>query len=122
MKNLIRSFFAVIGLSIVTISAHAQYCSALNSQSSQRSAMYQPRLSFEVTGQKGFRTYFYTAPTEQCKQKSLFLIPKDSIIAYEEIRISNQTWISVMYVRNDGSTVEGWMKKKDFKQTGKIGF
>ena len=49
-------------------------------------------------------------------------MPKDSIIAYEEIRISNQTWISVMYVRNDGSTVEGWMKKKDFKQTGKIGF
>jgi len=105
MKNLIRGFLVVIGLSIVTISAHAQSCSALNSQSSQRSAMYQPRLSFEVKGQKGFRTY-----------------PKDSIIAYEEIRISNQTWISVMYVRNDGSTIEGWMKKKDFKQTGKIGF
>ncbi|WP_445346768.1 hypothetical protein [Acinetobacter bohemicus] len=122
MKNIIRVFFAVICLSTVTVLAHAQSCSELNSQSSQRSAIYQPKLSFEVIDQKGFRTYFYTAPSEQCKQKSLFLISKDSIITYEEIRISNQTWISVMYVRNDGSTVEGWMKKKDFKQTGKIGF
>ena len=122
MKNLIRSFFAVIGLSTVTILTHAQSCVALNSQSSQRSVMYQPKLSLEVKGQKGFRAYFYTAPAEQCKQKSRFLIPKDSVISYEEIHINNQTWISVMYIRTDGSTVEGWMKKKDFKQTGKIGF
>ncbi len=122
MKNLTGSLFAGLCLSALTAHANAQSCPALNAKASQRSAMYQPRLSFQVTGQKGFRTYFHTAPSEQCRQKNLFLIPKDSVIAYEEISISNQTWISVMYVQNGGSTVEGWMKKKDFKQTGKIGF
>lgn len=122
MKNLIGCLFTGLCLSALTAHVNAQSCSALNAQASQRSVMYQPRISFQVTGKKGFRTYFHTAPSEQCKQKNLFLIPGDSVIAYEEISISNQTWISVMYVQNGGSTVEGWMKKKSFKQMGKIGF
>lgn len=113
----------LILLSLVPLTqyTYAQSCKEISSLAEQSSDMYQPRLSFEVVGKKGFRSYFYAAPVEQCKTNNLFLIPKDSVIAYEEIRLNGQTWINVMYIRKNGSTVEGWMKKKDFRKTGRIG-
>lgn len=122
MKNLFKGLIAVAVLSSMTQLANAQSCASVNAQVERNSAMYQPRLTFEIVGQKGYRSYLHIAPSDQCKQKNLFLIPKDSVIAYEEVRMNGQTWVSVMYVRKDGSTVDGWMKKKDLRQTGRMGF
>lgn len=122
MKRLFLSAVMVSNFTLFTNTSFAQSCNSLDKQASQQSVRYQPRLSMQVIGQKGYRSHFYAAPSEQCKLKQLFLIPKDSVIAYEEIKSDGQTWVSVMYVRNDGETVQGWMKNKDLKVTGKIGF
>lgn len=106
---------------LISTQVSAQSCTAIDQKMQQNSTSYYPRLSMQVVGQKGYRTHFYAAPVERCKIKQLFLIPKDSVVVYSDIKSEGQTWIDVMYVRRDGETVQGWMKRKDFKVTGKIG-
>lgn len=122
MKKILLSSLLCCGFSVVSQNSFALDCQALAEQASQRSAMYSPRVSMQVVGQKGYRSHFYSAPSESCKYSNLFLIPNDSVIAYDEVTMGGQSWVSVMYVRKGGDTVEGWMKRKDFKVTGRIGF
>ena len=120
-----KSIFALITAALcastsLSLHANTKTCQSLALQAEQDAMMFHPHHFFEVKGQKGFRSHFYTAPAEQCKQRNLFLVPKDAVIAYESVDRAGQSWMSVMYVRKDGSTVTGWMKEKDFKLTGKI--
>ncbi|MHA3116436.1 hypothetical protein E0H86_11010 [Acinetobacter sp. ANC 4635] len=89
-------------------------CQQLDDQANQQATLYQPNASMKVKGSRTSRQYFYSAPAERCRQNQLFLVGQNQVTAYSDINIARQTWINVMYVRPDGSTVQGWMKKQAF--------
>ena len=90
-------------------------CETLSKVAEERGIYYGTKYSFIVQGEKGFHSYFYSAPSIQCKIKQLFLIPKDSVIAYQEFRNENQTWLYVMYIDKNGNDTEGWMPARNLK-------
>lgn len=101
---------------LISSGAYAQVnCSQLSKIADDNGLMYGTKYSFIVQGNKGFRTHFYSAPSTQCKISDLFLIPKDSVIAYQEFKNENQTWLYVMYVDKNGNDTTGWVKGRDFK-------
>lgn len=95
-------------------------CDRLSKIADDNGVLYGTKYIHTVQGKKGFRTYFYSAPSEQCKIKNLFLIPNDSVIAYQQFTNENRTWIYVMYVDKNGNDTMGWMKDADFKITSKF--
>ncbi len=95
-------------------------CSKLSKIADDNSQDYGTKYSYTVQGQKGFRSYFHSAPSNSCKVKDLFLIPKDSVIAYSEFKNENQTWLFVMYVDKNGNDTEGWLKQRDLKLSGSV--
>ncbi|WP_269915027.1 hypothetical protein [Acinetobacter sp. HY1485] len=95
-------------------------CNSLAHIADTNSVQYGTKYIFYVKGQKGFRTYFHSAPSQQCLIKNLFIISKDSVIAYQTFKNEGQTWMYVMYVATDGNTTEGWVKEHDFKIGGSI--
>lgn len=102
--------------------AYAQVnCSQLSEIADDNGLMYGTKYIFVVQGNKGFRTYFHSAPSNQCKIKNLFVIPEDSVIAYQEFKNENQTWLFVMYVDKNGNDTTGWVKERDFKISGSLG-
>ena len=107
-------------LLIVCSKASAINCSQLSKIADDNSITYGTKASFVVQGQKGFRTYFHSAPSSQCKIKELFLIPKDSIVAYQEFKNQNKTWLYVMYIDKNGKDTSGWMLESDFKISGSL--
>lgn len=96
------------------------YCDRLAKIADDNGLMFGTKYSFIVKGQKGFRTYFHSAPSNECKIKNLFVIPKDSVIAYQEFKNENQTWLYVMYIDKDGNDTIGWVKERDFKISGSL--
>ncbi|MHA3055526.1 hypothetical protein E0H77_09560 [Acinetobacter sp. ANC 4633] len=78
------------------------------------------KYSFVVKGGKGFRTYFHSAPSHECKIDGLFIIPQNSVIAYQYFKNQNKQWMYVMYIDENGKDTEGWVLKSDFKMTGYI--
>lgn len=95
-------------------------CDRLSKIADDNGVLYGTKYIHTIQGKKGFRTYFYSAPSEHCKIKNLFLIPYDSVIAYQEFKNENQTWLYVMYVGKNGSDTLGWMKERDLKVTSKL--
>ena len=95
-------------------------CDQLAKIADDNGANYGAKYSYTVKGPKGYRSYFHTAPSEQCKMKNVFIIPKDSVIAYQEFKNENELWLYVMYISNNGVDTEGWVKAKDFKISGRI--
>jgi hypothetical protein len=62
---------------------------------------------------------FYSAPNLNCMTASVFVIPKDELIAYAQ---SNDGWSSVMYSNpRTGNTVSGWVRSSRLKATGTVG-
>ena len=107
-------------LLIVCGEASAINCSQLSKIADDNSIPYGTKYSFVVKGQKGFRTYFYSAPSSECKIKQLFLIPKDSVVAYQEFNNENKTWLYVMYIDKNGKDTEGWVLENHFKVSGSL--
>jgi len=66
--------------------AWADNCDKLSKIADDNGAIYATKYSFTVIGNKGYRSYFHSAPSNQCKLKNLFIIPKDSVIVYQEFR------------------------------------
>lgn len=95
-------------------------CDRLAKIADDNGTMFGTKYSFVVQGNKGFRTYFHSAPSNQCKIKNLFVIPKDSVIAYQEFKNENQTWLYVMYIDRNGNDTSGWVKARDFKISGSL--
>lgn len=93
-------------------------CADLSKIADKNSIQYGTKYSFVVKGQKDSRTYFHSAPSSQCKIKQLFLIPKDSVVAYQEFENEKETWLYVMYFGKNGDITEGWMLEKSFKISG----
>lgn len=121
---LIRSYFLLLFLFLGIVffiqpSQANTECDLLNQELKPQIVSYYPRVFFQVQGNRGLRVYFHTAPSEQCKQPELFIIPGDSVIAYEDIQYNHETWINVMYIGKHNEA-EGWIKKKYLKETGRI--
>lgn len=95
-------------------------CQDLDKIAQDNGDQYGTKYSFTAQGPKGSRIYFHSAPSSNCKIKQLFIIPKDSVVAYQEFKNENQTWLYVMYIAKDGTDTEGWMLKKDLKVSGSI--
>lgn len=114
MKKLL--FISLLSLSSFTWAD----CAKLSKIADDNSLEYGSKYSFVVQGQKGFRSYFHSAPSNNCKFRDIFVIPKDSVIGYSEFKNENQTWIYVMYVDKNGNDTTGWIKEKNLKLTGSI--
>ncbi|KWU26330.1 SH3 domain-containing protein [Burkholderia cenocepacia] len=65
---------------------------------------FRPPLSGKVIGVG--RLHLHTAPSTQCAQKDIFIIPGDSVKVYEPYR----GWYQIMYVNGkSGDDFEGWV-------------
>lgn len=116
MKKLVFIFCCI--LSIDSYAAHS--CDRLAQIADKHGVMYGTKYSFTVVGKKGFRSYFHSAPSEQCKLKNTFIIPNDSVIAYQDFKHENQDWMYVMYIDKNGNDTSGWVKAKDFKVSSRM--
>lgn len=92
-------------------------CNKLAQIAKNNGAIY--KYSLTVQGKKGFRTYFHSAPSSKCKIKNLFLIPNDSVNAYQAFDNEGVEWINIMYIDKKGNYPDGWVKAKDFKISGR---
>ena len=65
------------------------------------------------------RLQFYSAPNVRCPMDGVFVIPRDSLVAYAQ---TNDGWSSVMYLNpKSGNDVSGWVRSARLKQTGTVG-
>lgn len=96
-------------------------CSQLSELADNNGTMYGTKYIFIAQGNKGFRAYFHSAPSNQCKIKNLFVIPQNSVIAYQEFKNENKTWLFVMYIDKNGNDITGWVKEQDFKISSSLG-
>ncbi len=74
-----------------------------------------PASSFKVLGEG--RLYFHSAPSENCRINSTFVIPGDDLVAYTEYN----GWYSVSYINpKTGKDYDGWVDSKRLKLVGTI--
>ncbi len=116
IKRMLRIAFLTF-LSITTLcpmtvgsSEAATDCRAL---SKTEAPIFSPPLAQVVIG--AGRLQFYMAPNESCPMIGIFIIPRDAVIAYSA---TDDGWTSVMYLRADGSDVQGWVRSSRLKTTG----
>ena len=64
------------------------------------------------------RLQFYSAPNEACRISGIFLVPRDQVIAYAK---TDDGWTSVIYMRSNGSEVDGWIRSQRLEMTGTVG-
>lgn len=95
-------------------------CDKLSKIADNNGLLYGTKYTYTVQGKKGFRANFHSAPANECKIKDLFLIPNDSVIAYQQFTNENYTWLYVMYVDKNGNDTSGWVREKDFKVASKF--
>lgn len=107
-------------LLFLSFNASALTCTELAKIADDNAGISITKYTYTVQGKNGFRTYFHSAPSSQCKIKDLFITPKDSVIAYSYFRYENRNWMYVMYLDKNGNETSGWVLEKDFKQSGRI--
>ncbi|MDI3293963.1 hypothetical protein [Janthinobacterium tructae] len=78
----------------------------------------QENLMYDVAGTG--RLYLHTGPDGKCVNKSLFVVPGDSLIAYNEYG-GDSEWSYVMYVAKDGTEFNGWVLTNRLRFTGASG-
>lgn len=107
-------------LTLMSFGSFAQTCETLDKLAQNKGIQFGTKYSFVAKGEKGSRVYFHSAPSDQCKINQLFIIPKDSVIAYQEFKNESKTWLYVMYISKDGTDTEGWMRENDLKISGSM--
>lgn len=89
------------------LGAHAQTledCLDLSRAVSTPDNAFQPMLSGRVIG-KG-RLHFHTAPSTQCREKDIFIIPGDRVTLYRPYH----GWYQLLFVNSkSGGHFEGWV-------------
>lgn len=116
MKNIIIASV----LSLVSFGTFAQSCESLDKYAQNKGIQYGTKYSFIAKGSKGNRVYFHSAPANECKIKNLFIIPNDSVVAYQEYKNQNKTWLYVMFIAKDGTDTEGWIQENNLKVSGSV--
>ena len=108
-----KHLFAAFAIALFSTSAFAA-CEEPAVGSKTVPALSPPRAAV-VTGHG--RLPFHSAPRAGCAMPDVFVIPKDSLIAYAQ----TTGWTSVMYANpKSGNTVSGWVKSSRLKMTGSI--
>jgi hypothetical protein len=91
-------------------------CDSISKKAETEQNIISPVAGYQVIGDG--RLYFHFAPDEKCRNKDVFVIPGDQLIAYTEYK----GWFSVMYLNpKTGKDFEGWVQSKRLKFTGTMG-
>jgi len=64
-----------------------------------------------LTLYKGFRSYFYSAPSKACKKNQVFVIPKDTVVAYYSFNNEGQQWLYAVYTNKNNVKTTGWLRE-----------
>ncbi|MEO4049109.1 hypothetical protein AAFN46_18745 [Pseudomonas sp. CAU 1711] len=113
MGPLIKLSLALAILITSTTSYASDFCDKVN-ETTYRDETYltPPGQIYRVTGPD--KLYLYSAPNRKCSYgENIFLIENDKVQAYTEFN----EFLSIMYFREDGETIEGWALKKQLSQT-----
>jgi len=79
--------------------------------------IFSPPIANVVVG--AGRLQFYSAPNLRCPLDGVFVIPRDSLVAYAQ---TNDGWSSVMYLNpRTGNDVSGWVRSAQLKAIGTVG-
>lgn len=118
--KLILLFLMLIPVSSIANSEMKLACENLSKIANENSLQYGTKYAFKVQGLKGTRVHFHSAPSKYCVNKNLFIIPNDSVIAYQEFINENQQWFYAKYIDKDGNDHDGWFLQENFKLSGSI--
>ncbi len=113
MGSLIKNLLATILALISTYTLATDACKTAENLANKAEEILVPSSQiFVVTGKK--RAYIFSAPDLECKLNNrTFLIPGDKVQAYTKFN----DFISIMYFRKNGTTVEGWMEESRLDAT-----
>jgi len=73
---------------------------------------------FKVSGEKGSRSYFYSAPSKACKNNQAFVISKDTVVAYYSFNNEGQQWLYAVYTNKSNVKTTGWLRKNTLTFAG----
>ena len=73
---------------------------------------------FKVSGEKGTRSYFYSAPSKACRHDQIFVIPQDTIVAYYSFNNEGQQWLYAVYTNKNNVKTVGWLRKNTLTFAG----
>lgn len=91
-------------------------CAKWNDEANRKAAVHYPRESYSVTG--AGRLYFYSAPNAECRDKTTFVIPGDSLILYSDY----MGWYNVGFFNTKtGNDAFGWVKPARLQFKGTMG-
>ena len=83
-------------------------CQQLANQAMPQRVSEAPALHNHYQVQGSGRAWFYTMPDEQCRSRTFFLLPGDTVSAQEQ---SKDGYIEAVYYTADRHIVRGWLKK-----------
>ncbi len=65
------------------------------------------------------RLQFHSAPDSACPMKGVFIIPKEEVIAYVQMR---DGWSSIMYLNpRTSNDISGWVRSARLRTVGTMG-
>lgn len=113
MGSLINNLLAIFLALISTCTFATDECKKAENLATTEEEILTPSSQiFVVTGKK--RAYIFSAPDLKCKLNNrIFLTPGDKVQAYTKLN----EFISIMYFRENGTTVEGWMEESRLEAT-----
>lgn len=99
---------------LFALPAMAVDCPALDRQgNAQGIRIPESQAAVEATG--AGRVQFYSAPSNRCVMKGVFVLPREQLTAYG----TYGDFTSVMYMNpRTGDDVEGWVRSSRVKSTG----
>lgn len=70
-----------------------------------------PGRTYEIQGSN--KVYIYSAPNSKCLyEKNISLVESERVQVYAEY----EDFLSVMYFRGDGGSIEGWVRKENLSK------
>lgn len=98
--------------------SHAAQAACTEPQAgSDQAPALSPPLSQVVTGSG--RLQFHSAPDSACPMKGVFIIPKEEVIAYVQMR---DGWSSIMYLNpRTSNDISGWVRSARLRTVGTMG-
>ncbi|MCU5771723.1 hypothetical protein N5923_08890 [Erwiniaceae bacterium BAC15a-03b] len=100
--------------SIPLLASANDFCHNLDSNANTQGVHFDNTENVFKVGGKG-RLQFYSAPDKRCLVKGEFVIPGNNLYAWVEY----QGFYSVMYLKEEGDQVTGWVEKDRLTETHK---
>lgn len=113
MAPLVKLLLA-LAISITSSTSYASdFCEKLNENTYiDEIYLIPPGQIYRVIGPD--KLYLYSAPNIKCQYgENIFLIKNDRVLAYTDLN----GFLSIMYIRANGETIEGWALKEQLSQT-----